>query len=143
MNDADLDLVMFVENVFDTHILEEDGELTSFGIEESLECSLSHRCPTIYAAELLRTLAKTEGQPELAEGVDKPWRREQVGALLHDILRKRTSAVELHEMLLLPRPRHLGRQHSSGWRSLLTADSSALIFAVLLALILLFRSFSG
>jgi hypothetical protein len=43
MNDANLDPAMFKEQILDAHILEVDGELSSFGIQESFEHSLSGR----------------------------------------------------------------------------------------------------
>jgi len=145
MDNADLDPVMFCENIFDTHIPDEDAEHFggSLGMEEWLERNLSNQRPTQDAAELLRMLARTQQQPELAEGLDGTWRREQISALVHEIFRKRASRIELHEMLLLPRLQRLGWQHPSklDWRKLLPTNASMALFPVLMVFILLYRMF--
>ncbi|MBZ5667155.1 MAG: hypothetical protein LAO30_21445 [Acidobacteriia bacterium] len=144
MNNADLDLVMFVENIFDTHI--PDDEEATFGgpveMEQWLQVHLSKQRPKKDAAALLRMLAKARERPELAEGLDKTWRREQISVLITGIFRKRNSPMELHEMLLLPRLQRLGRHPSKvGWRNLFPINASVVIFVVLATLILMYRSF--
>ena len=145
MDNTDLDLVMLCENILDTHIPDEDAEHSggSLGMEEWLERNLSNQRPTQDAAELLRMLAKTQQQPELAEGLDGTWRREQISALITDIFRKRNSPIELHEMLLLPRMQRLGWQHPSNldWRKLLPTNASMGLLSVLSVFILLCRMF--
>ncbi len=148
MNNADLDLVMFVENIFDTHIPDDDAE--HFGgpleAEEWLEQHLSKRRPKPDTAELLRKLAQAQQRPELAEGLDGTWRSEQISALVRDIFRKRASPMELHEMLLLPplqrfgeRTRKWNRSLVRGWRKLLPDKPTMLLFAALLTLVLLYQ----
>jgi hypothetical protein len=145
MDNADLDLVMFCENILDTHIPDEVAENSSgqLGMEEWLQHNLSNQRPTQDAAELLHMLAKAQQQPELAEGLDRTWQREQISVLVGDIFRKRNSPIELHEMLFLPRLQRLGRQRSNefDWRKFLPTGTRVVIFVVLATLILLCRSF--
>lgn len=128
INNADLDLVMFFENIFDTHIPDDDSK--HFGgpleVEEWLAQHLSKQRPKPDTAELLRKLAEAQQRPELAEGLDGTWRSEQISALVRDTFRKRASPMELHEMLLLPplqrfgeRARKWNRSLVRDWRKLL------------------------
>jgi hypothetical protein len=114
MDNVDLDIVMFCENIFDTHIRDEDARYFGgpLGMEEWLEQHLSSQRPNQDAAALLRMLAEAQQQPELAEGLDGTWRREQISALVRDIFRKRASPMELHEMLLLRPRQRFGLQKS-------------------------------
>jgi len=96
--------------------------------------TLSSQRPNQDAAALLRMLAEAQKRPELAEGLDGTWRREQISALVRDIFRKRNSPIELHEMLLLPRLQRSGEctrklDHSlvGDWRKLLPNKSSVSI----------------
>ena len=147
MNNADLDLVMFVENIFDTHIPDDDAEHFGgpLGMEEWLEQHLSNQRPKQDTAQLLRMLADAQQRPELAEGLDGTWRREQISALVRDIFRKRASPMELHEMLLLPPLQRFGERtrklNLRDWRRLLPTGVSVALFALLLIFILLHRFF--
>jgi hypothetical protein len=102
MDNVDLDIVMFYENIFDTHIPDEDAEYFGgpLGMEEWLEQHLSNQRPKKDAAALLRMLAQAQQRPELAEGLDKTWRREQISALVRDIFRKRASPILLYRQFL-------------------------------------------
>ena len=52
-----------------------------------LERHLSNQRPTKKAADLLRRLAKSKNNPELAEGLDGVWRREQIAAIIREFFR--------------------------------------------------------
>jgi hypothetical protein len=69
MDNVDLDIVMFVENILDTHIPDDDAKHFGgpLGMEEWLEQHLSNRRPKEDTAELLRMLADAQQRPELAE----------------------------------------------------------------------------
>lgn len=150
MDNVDLDIVMFCENIFHTHIPDDDVKHFGgpLGMEEWLEQQMSSQRPNQDAAALLRMLAEAQQRPELAEGLDGTWRREQISALFRDIFRKRASPMELHEMLLLPRLQRSGERTRKlnhvlfrDWRKLLPNKSSVVLFTVLLTLILLYRQF--
>lgn len=53
-----------------------------------LELHLSNQRPNKEAAALLRKLAKDHNKPELAEGLEGTWRREQIAAIVHEIFRQ-------------------------------------------------------
>jgi|SRR5882762_4850550 len=91
MNSLDLvEMVMLVEEIFGTDILDDDGE--HFGspreMVDWLEPCLSNQRPNKHAAALLRKLAKDHESPELAEGLDGTWRREQIAAVIREIFRE-------------------------------------------------------
>ena len=50
-----------------------------------LELHLSNQRPSKEAAALLRKLAKEHNKPELAEGLEGTWRREQIEAIVREI----------------------------------------------------------
>jgi hypothetical protein len=53
-----------------------------------LELHLSNQRPNQAAAVLLRKLAKAQKNPELAEGLEGTWRREQIAAIVREIFRQ-------------------------------------------------------
>ena len=53
-----------------------------------LELQLSNQRPSKEAAALLRKLAKDHNKPELAEGLEGTWRREQIAAIVREIFRQ-------------------------------------------------------
>lgn len=53
-----------------------------------LQRHLSNQRPNKEAAALLRKLAKTHNNPELAEGLEGTWRREQIAAIVREIFRQ-------------------------------------------------------
>jgi hypothetical protein len=53
-----------------------------------LERHLSNQRPNKEAAALLRKLAKAHNNPELAEGLEGTWRREQIAAIVREIFRQ-------------------------------------------------------
>jgi len=77
------------EEVFDTEIPDDEAERggSPSEIVDSLERRLSNRRPNKQAVAMLQKLAKQEHQPELAEGLNGTWRREQIAAIVHEVLR--------------------------------------------------------
>jgi hypothetical protein len=53
-----------------------------------LEPYLSNQRPNKEAAALLRKLAKDYNKPELAEGLERTWRREQIAAIVSEFFRQ-------------------------------------------------------
>ena len=85
-----VEAVMLIEEIFGTEIPAWDAE--SFGspvkIVDWLESHLSNRRPNKQAAAFLRKLANTHNNPELAEGLEGTWRREQIAAIVRQIFRE-------------------------------------------------------
>jgi len=84
-----VEMVMVIEEVFGTEIPNRDAD--GFGnpgeIVDWLEKNLSNQRPNKQAADFLRRLAKKQQNPELAEGLEGPWRREQIAAIIREILK--------------------------------------------------------
>jgi hypothetical protein len=82
-----VEMVMLVEEIFGTDIPNDDAE--HFGspseMVDWLDPILSNRRPNKQAAALLRKLARDQERPELAEGLDGTWRREQIAAIIREI----------------------------------------------------------
>jgi hypothetical protein len=145
-----LDVVIFLENIFEIHIPDEFANHLGdpLGIERSLERHLWSQRPKKDAVALLRMLAEDQQCPELAEGLDGTWRREQISAIVRDIFRKQASPIELHKMLLLPRlqqfgrrPRRFGHSRAGDWQKRLSTKASLLLFGALAILLLLYLHF--
>ena len=88
MDSLDLvEAVMLIEEVFGTEIPE--GDAGTFGSPRAmvdwLEFHLSNQRPSKGAAALLRRLAKAHKNPELAEGLEGTWRREQIAAVVREM----------------------------------------------------------
>jgi len=91
MDSLDLvEAVMLIGEVFGTEVPSYDAE--NFGspleIVDWLELHLSNQRPNQAAAVLLRKLAKAQKNPELAEGLEGTWRREQIAAIVREIFRQ-------------------------------------------------------
>jgi predicted HAD superfamily phosphohydrolase len=82
-----IEMVMVFEEVFGTEIDFGRTELPEGSREmvDLLERSLSNTRPNKEAQALLRKLAKDRQRPELAEGLDGLWRREQIAAIVREI----------------------------------------------------------
>lgn len=79
---------MAIEEAFGMEIPGEIGEFKSqTELVDRLEPVFSNRRPNKAAAARLRQIAKDEQQPELAEGLDGTWRREQIAAVVREIFR--------------------------------------------------------
>ena len=78
---------ILIEEIFGIDIPNRDAE--NFGspreIVDWFELHISNRRPNKKAAAFLTTLAKTHNNPELAEGLDGTWRREQIAAVVREI----------------------------------------------------------
>ena len=90
MDSLDLvEAVMLIEAIFGTDVPDSDAE--AFGspreMVDWLEPHLSNRRPNRETAALLKKLAKAQNNPELAEGLEGTWRREQIAAIVREIFR--------------------------------------------------------
>jgi hypothetical protein len=83
-----VEAVMALEEVLEIEIPENEAELCGSPHEmvDVLERHLSNQRPTKRAAELLRGIAESRNNPELAEGLDRVWRREQIAAIIREML---------------------------------------------------------
>ena len=91
MDSLDLvEAVMLIEEILGTDI--PNGDAENFGspkeIVDWLELHLSNRRPTKEAAAFLKKLAQSHNAPELAEGLEGTWRREQIAAIVREIFRE-------------------------------------------------------
>ena len=91
MDSLDLvEAVMLIDEVLGTDIPDNDAE--NFGspheMVDWLEIHLSNQRPSKEAAALLKKLAKVHNNPELAEGLEGTWRREQIAAIVREIFRQ-------------------------------------------------------
>ena len=84
-----VEILMSFDEAFGTEVpLDDAGSLDSPGkIVDRLELHLSNERPNKDAAALLKKLAKDQGRPELAEGLEGTWRREQIAAIIREIVR--------------------------------------------------------
>ncbi len=81
--------VMALEEVLEIEIPDDEAEQCGSPREmvDMLERHLSNQRPTKRAAERLRSIAKSRSNPELAEGLDRAWRREQIAAIIRELFR--------------------------------------------------------
>src|SRR5438270_13477989 len=84
-----VELVITIEETFGLEIAGEIGEFNSqTELVDRLEPVFSNRRPNKAAAALLRQIAKARQQPELADGLDGTWRREQIAAVVREIFER-------------------------------------------------------
>lgn len=88
-----VELLMGLEEFFDVEIADEIGSARE--IVDYLESRLSYRRPNKQAARFLKELAKKTGNPELAQGLDGLWRREQIAAISGKSFELRSSSSRL------------------------------------------------
>ena len=83
-----VEIVMAFEEVFDIEIPDDEAEHCGNPSEmvDSLERTLTNQRPNKQAAAMLRKIAKEQQWPELAEGLDGTWRREQIAAIVRQFL---------------------------------------------------------
>jgi len=90
MGSLDLvEMVMAFEEAFDVEI-PDNGIARADSLAEVLDLldrALYNQRPNNAAKALLRKLAKEQQRPELAEGLEGTWRREQIAAIVREILR--------------------------------------------------------
>ena len=85
-----LDAVEIVfEEIFETELPVNDAESLGGPTEavDWLEQRLSNQRPNKQAIALLKKLANPQQDPELAEGLEGTWRREQIAAIIREILK--------------------------------------------------------
>ena len=84
-----VEMVMVFEEVFDTEISDDEAEHCGSPSEivDSLEQRVSNQRLNKQAASMLRKLAEEQQLPELSEGLDGTWRREQIAAIVLEFLR--------------------------------------------------------
>lgn len=84
-----VEMVMAFEEAFDVEIPDDDlGRLENPSeIIDRLDRVLSNQRPNEAAKALLKKLAKEQQRPELAEGLEGTWRREQIAAIVREMLR--------------------------------------------------------
>jgi hypothetical protein len=90
MNSLDtVEAVMVFEEAFGVELpVHESGDFDSLEeMTDWLELHLSNQRPSKEAAALLRKLAKAHNKPELDEGLEGTWRREQIEAIVREIFR--------------------------------------------------------
>jgi len=84
-----VEIVMVIEEFFEIEIPDDDAE--EFGgpreIVDHLEQSLRNSRPNKRSIAFLKKLAKDQERPELAEGLEGTWRREQIAAIIRDVFR--------------------------------------------------------
>ena len=88
MDSLDLvEAVMLIEEVFGIEIPDGDAETVGSPREmvDWLELHFSNQRPSKRAAALLKKLAKAHNNPELAEGLEGTWRREQIAAIVREM----------------------------------------------------------
>jgi hypothetical protein len=90
MNSLDtVEAVMGFEEVFAVELPVPAGDFNSpQKMVDWLELHLSNQRPNKQAAALLRKLAKDQNNPELAEGLEETWRREQIAVIVREIFRQ-------------------------------------------------------
>ena len=91
MNSLDtVEAVVAFEEAFGVELPVQEAE--HFGspqeVVDWLELHLSNQRLNKHAAALLRKLAKDQNNPELAEGLEGTWRREQIAAIVREIFRQ-------------------------------------------------------
>jgi len=84
-----VEAVMVLEEVLGIEIPADDAEQCGSPREmvDWLESHLRNHRPSIQGAALLRGLAKSQGNPKLAEGLDGGLRREQIVAIVREMFR--------------------------------------------------------
>ena len=84
-----VEMVMAIEEVFEVTIFDIEGGTfdTPREIVDWLEVQLSNHRPNKAARAMLTKLARDQQRPGLAEGLDGLWRREQIAAIVREVLR--------------------------------------------------------
>ena len=85
-----VEAVMVLEEILGVEIHADDTDQCGSPREmvDLLEHHLANQRPTKKAADLLRALAKSQNSPELAQGLDGVWRREQIAAVIRELFRE-------------------------------------------------------
>ena len=84
-----VEMTMLMEEIFAVDI--SDFEAEKFDgpkqIVDCLKVRLSDKRPNKQAVAMLKDLAKKQRWPELADGLEAPWRREQIAAIIRELFR--------------------------------------------------------
>ena len=83
------EVVMAIEEAFEVELPDVDEEAFSRPDElvDWLEAHLANQRPNKAACALLKKLSEDQQQPELVEGLERSWRREQIAAIVREVLR--------------------------------------------------------
>jgi hypothetical protein len=84
-----VEIVMTFEDVFGVDLPNPSPETFRSPDElvDWLEVPFANERPNKAAQEWLRKLATEQQRPELADGLDGPWRREQIDAIVREVFR--------------------------------------------------------
>jgi hypothetical protein len=84
-----IEMTMLLEEVFEVEVPDSGAENFDGlrAIVDCLEILLSNKRPNKRVAAMLKGLAKKHQWPELAEGLEGTWRREQIAAIVRELLR--------------------------------------------------------
>ena len=82
-----VEMVMAIEEVLDIEVPGDPRFESAREIVDRLEAVLSNRRPNKEAAALLKKIARERQQPELAEGLEGTWSREQIVAIVREWFR--------------------------------------------------------
>ena len=84
-----VEIVMVFEEIFETDLPVNGAESLGGPTEvvDWLELHLSNQRPNKQAVALLKKLAHAQQNPELAQGLEGTWRREQIAAIIREILK--------------------------------------------------------
>jgi hypothetical protein len=84
-----IQIVILAEDIFETEIPDNDAERWDSppSIVDWLEIHLANQRPSERAAALLRKLAKANNDPEIAQGLEGTWRREQIAAIIREFFK--------------------------------------------------------
>jgi hypothetical protein len=82
-----IEAVMVLEDVLEIEISDNEAEQCASPREmvDMLKHHLSNQRPAKRAAELLMSIAKSQNNPKLAEGLEGTWRREQIAAIIREL----------------------------------------------------------
>jgi hypothetical protein len=83
-----VEALMVIEEVFEIDDTPDDTArafLSPREIVNWLEPQVANKRPNRQTAAMLRKLAKGLNHPELAAGLEGPWRREQIAAIIREI----------------------------------------------------------
>ena len=91
-----VEAVMVLEEVLEIEISDDEAEQCGSPrkVVDILEHHLSNQRPTKRAAELLRSIAKSQNNPKLAKGLEGTWRREQIAAIIRELFGDRDGGPE-------------------------------------------------
>jgi hypothetical protein len=83
-----VEAVIELEDILEIEISDQDAERFSNlrTTVDTLEYRLRTMRPSLKSANLLRNLAKSQNNPKLGEGLEDRWRREQIEAVVRELI---------------------------------------------------------